>query len=147
MLVSWLEKRILERRSYSVIFLCTDHFQWTSSPLTSSLTLLEAFPPILDTEQLYTPASLTCSLSISSADLPVLLMILLPSPRRNTLPSFSQRICGSGKPVKEHTSSKRSPTVLVSGAGRSTMVGWAMGERDIHIVYCVSSRLGANNST
>ena len=35
------------------------HFQLTPSPLTSSLTLLMAIPPTLDTEQVYTPASLT----------------------------------------------------------------------------------------
>ena len=55
--------------------------------------------------------------------LPVLLMIPLPSPRRNTLPSFSQRMFGAGMPVNVHTSSKRIPSVLVSGAGRLTMVG------------------------
>ena len=98
------------------------HFQQTPSPLTSSRTLLVAIPATLDTEQLYTPTSLTSRLLI----LPVLLMILLPSPRRNTLPSFSQRMFGAGMPVKEHTSSKRIPSVIVSGAGRLTMVGQAV---------------------
>ena len=110
------------------------HFQQTPSPLTSSCTLLEAIPPIFDTEQVYTPASLTNKLVISNADLPVLLMILRLSPRRNTLPSFSQRIAGSGTPVNVHTSSKRIPSVLVSGAGRSTMVGRAVEEKKVNTV-------------
>ena len=128
-----------KRRSNSVIFPCIDHFQWTPSPLTSSLTLLAAVPAILDTEQLYTPASLSVRLLISSCELSVVLMTLLPSPRRNKIPSFSQRISGAGMPVKEHTSSKRSPSVWVGGAGRSTMVGRAV-VRDIHMVYlCAAS--------
>ena len=105
------------------------HFQQTPSPLTSSRTLLVAIPATLDTEQLYTPASLTSRLLISSTDLPVLLMIPLPSPRRNTLPSFSQQMFGAGMPVNAHTSSKRIPSVLVSGAGRLTMVGRAVEEK------------------
>ena len=98
-------------------------FQLIPSPVTSSRTLLEAIPPILDTVQVYTPASLTSRLVISSCDLPVQLMILLPSPRRNTLPFFSQLMAGGGSPVKVHTSSKCIPSVLVSGADRLTMVG------------------------
>ena len=115
-------------------------------PLTSSFTLLVSVPASLFTEQLYTPASLRSRLVISNTDLiglPAVLMTLLPSPRRNALPSFFQWICGSGMPVKVHTSSKWVPSVWVIGAGRSTMVGWAVGERDVHI----SSLWGENAST
>ena len=115
---------------------CIDHLLWSPSPLTSSLTLLVAFSATLDTEQVYTPASLNARLLISSCDLPVLLVTLLPSPRINKLPSFSQRISGAGMPVKEHTSSKWSPSVWVSGTGKSIIVGRAVGERDIHIDHC-----------
>ena len=111
-----------------------NHFQLTPSPLTSSLTLHVSIPPTLDTEQLYTPASLSARLSISSCELSLVLVTLLPSPRRNSLPSFSQRISGAGMPVKEHTSSKWSPSVWVMGAGRFTMVGLAVWEKYIHMV-------------
>ena len=105
-----------------------------NSPLsTSSLTLFLAVPATLVTEQLYTPASLSARLLISSCDLPVLLMTLLPPPRRNTLPSFSQRTSGAGTPVKEHTNSKWLPSLWVVGAGRDTMVGWAVKK-----VLCMS---------
>ena len=52
--------------------------QMTPSPLTSSLTLLVSIPATLDTEQVYTPASLSARVLISSCDLkglPVLLVI------------------------------------------------------------------------
>ena len=101
-------------------------FQLTSLRLTSSRTVLMSIPPTLDTEQVYTPALVTCRLMTSNADLPVLLMILLSPPRINTFPSFSQQMCGSGTPVKVHTSSKCIPSVLVSDAGRSIMVGRAV---------------------
>ena len=106
------------------------------SPITFRLTLLVIFPAILATEQEYSPASLCSRLLMTSAELPVLLMILLPSPRRNTLPSFSQRISGSGMPVKVHTSSKLSPTVWLIGTGRLSMVGWAVGEKQTYTL-CV----------
>ena len=108
--------------------------QFNPLPLTSSLTLCAAIPAILATEQLYSPASLSVKLLITSCELPVLLMTLLPSPRRNTLPSFSQWTSGAGMPVKEHTSSKRTPSVWVIAAGKSTIVGLAVGENDIHMV-------------
>ena len=120
------------------------HIQLTLSPLTSSRTLLVAIPATLVTEQLYTPASLCSKLMISSADLPVLLMILLPSPRRNILPSFSQRMFGAGMPVNVHTSSKSIPSVLVSGAGRLTMVGRAVEEKKVNTV---PAAVGGEQST
>ena len=125
------EKDGRRRAGQNVIYITCKGY---SSPLTSSRTLLVAIPATLDTEQVYTPASLTSRLLISSADLPVLLMILLSPPRTNTLPFFSQRMAGGGSPVNVHTSSKRIPSVLVSGAGRFTMVGRAVEEKKVNIV-------------
>ena len=129
LVASLFMESIWEEKVADQTLMFQNHFKLTPSPLTSSLTLLMSVPPTLDTEQVYSPASLSARLLISSADLPVLLMILPPSPRRNTLPFFSQRISGAGTPVNVHTSSKRIPAVLVSGAGRSTMVGRAVEEK------------------
>jgi len=93
-----------------------------------------SIPATLDTEHLYTPASLSARLLISSCDLPVLLMILLPSPRINTLPFFCQSTIGGGVPMKEHTRTKWSPSVWFIGAGRSTMKGRAVWQTCLCVV-------------
>ena len=88
----------------------------------------------LVTEQLYIPESLSARLLISSCDFPGLLTILLPSPIRSALPSFSQRIFRAGMPAKEHVSLKRLPCTRINNClGRFLVVGRAVGEGDIDI--------------
>ena len=77
------------------------------------------FRASLVTEQLYTPASLSARLLISSCELSLVLVTLLPSPRRNKLPSFSQWISGAGMPVQRGLSQCE----YVVLAGRCSCVG------------------------
>ena len=128
MLVAWLCKvRREEELTWLNVWYQKNSLFLTPSPLTSSLTLLVSVPASLVTEQLYTPASLSARLLITSCDHPVLFMMLLPSLGRNTLPSFCQPTTGGGVPIKEHIRMKRSPTVWFIGAGRFTMKGRAVG--------------------
>ena len=134
LLAAWLCK--VRRRRNMWIKLYVEHFSLLiPSPLTSSLTLLVFIPASLVTEQLYTPASLSARLLISSCDLPVLFMMLLPSPRRNILPSFCQATIGGGVPIKEHTRTKWSPSVWFIGAGRFSMKGRAVGQTCSYVMF------------
>ena len=68
---------IWEEEAADQTLMFQNHFQLTPSPLTSSVTLLVSVPASLVTEQVYTPASLSARLLISSCELSLVLVTLL----------------------------------------------------------------------
>ena len=65
-------RKVGERKPNQFKFDINTSYNWP----TSSLTLLVAIQPMFVTEQVYTPASLSARLSITSSELPVLLVML-----------------------------------------------------------------------
>ena len=98
-------------------------------PSTFSLTIHKRVPSLVS-KQVYTPESLSARLLIFRTDFPGLLMILLPSPIRTALPSFSQRIFRIGM---EHVSLRGLPCTRINCVCRFLIVGRAVGEGDIDI--------------